>query len=109
MAEADKAFINFHKNESLRDLPDDLKALPREETVCKFCGVSYLIHHEIKALQERVKELESYETKWKESFDIQINLKSKISKLEMKLMNLQKELTQSQEWLVHCAHYVANL
>lgn len=34
----------------------DIKALPREETVCQFCGVSYLIHHEIKKLEERVQQ-----------------------------------------------------
>ena len=30
----------------------------RDETVCKFCGVSYLIHNEIKALEDKVKALE---------------------------------------------------
>nr|XP_026689881.1 putative protein tag-278 [Ciona intestinalis] len=39
-------------------LPDDLKNLPNDETVCQFCGVSYLIHHEIKKLEEMVAHLE---------------------------------------------------
>ena len=32
--------------------------MPRDETVCEFCGVSYLIHHEIKRLEELVEQLE---------------------------------------------------
>ena len=33
--------------------------MPQDETVCQFCGVSYLIHHEIKKLEEKVAELEN--------------------------------------------------
>ncbi len=36
-------------------LPDEIRKLARDETVCKFCGVSYLIHHEIKALEDKLK------------------------------------------------------
>jgi len=32
--------------------------MPRDTTVCQFCGVSYLIHHEIKMLEEQVAKLE---------------------------------------------------
>lgn len=35
-----------------------LQKLPEDETVCQFCGVSYLIHHEIKKLEELVSQLE---------------------------------------------------
>ena len=42
-----------------RELPDEIKQLPKDEVVCKFCGVSYLIHHEIKELQKRLKYLEA--------------------------------------------------
>ena len=34
-------------------LPAEIQALPDDETVCKFCGVSYLIHREVKRLQVR--------------------------------------------------------
>ena len=36
-------------------LPEEIRKLARDETVCKFCGVSYLIHHEIKALEDKLK------------------------------------------------------
>ena len=45
-------------------LPDEIRKMKRDQTVCKYCGVSYLIHSEIKALEEKLrstqKELENY-------------------------------------------------
>jgi hypothetical protein len=40
------------------ELPPDVKALPRDETICKYCGISYLVHNEIKKLEDRVHDLE---------------------------------------------------
>lgn len=40
-----------------RELPDEIKELPVTETKCKFCGVSYLVHHEVKRLEGQVDEL----------------------------------------------------
>ena len=40
-------------------LPEDIKNMSRQDTVCQFCGVSYLIHNEIKALEEKCQKLES--------------------------------------------------
>lgn len=36
----------------------DIKRLPHGETVCRFCGVSYLVHHEIKRLEEAVESMQ---------------------------------------------------
>lgn len=45
-------------------LPDEVRNMQRDETVCKYCGVSYLIHNEIKALEDKLRkvqeELEHY-------------------------------------------------
>lgn len=35
-------------------LPDEIQEMTRDDTVCKFCGVSYLIHHEVKRLEKEV-------------------------------------------------------
>jgi len=36
-------------------LPDEILKMPRNETVCQYCGISYLIHNEIKLLEDRLK------------------------------------------------------
>ena len=33
--------------------------MERDETVCQFCGVSYLIHNEIKALELKLEKAEA--------------------------------------------------
>ncbi|VDP93259.1 unnamed protein product [Echinostoma caproni] len=35
-------------------LPDDINQLSREQTVCQYCGVSYLVLSEIKQLESRL-------------------------------------------------------
>ncbi len=35
-------------------LPQEIQSMEKEDTVCKFCGVSYLIHHEVKRLEDQV-------------------------------------------------------
>lgn len=36
-------------------LPEEIRKMRRDETVCRYCGVSYLIHNEIKALENKLK------------------------------------------------------
>ena len=40
-------------------LPADISTMSRQDTVCQFCGVSYLIHNEIKALEAKCQKLEA--------------------------------------------------
>ncbi|XP_054839857.1 protein LEKR1 [Eublepharis macularius] len=42
----------------MHPLPEELQKMSRDETVCKYCGVSYLILHEFKMLEEKVKVME---------------------------------------------------
>ncbi|XP_053456141.1 protein LEKR1 [Nycticebus coucang] len=39
-------------------LPEEIQKMSPEEKVCKYCGVSYLILHEFKAMEEKVQAME---------------------------------------------------
>ncbi|XP_015670879.1 leucine-, glutamate- and lysine-rich protein 1 isoform X1 [Protobothrops mucrosquamatus] len=39
-------------------LPEEIRKMSRDETICKYCGVSYLVLHEFKLLDEKVKAME---------------------------------------------------
>ena len=43
-------------------LPNEIQEMTRDDTVCKFCGVSYLIHHEVKRLEKEVSNSSSVES-----------------------------------------------
>ncbi|CAD5110747.1 DgyrCDS117 [Dimorphilus gyrociliatus] len=87
-------------------LPDEIQDMERDETVCKFCGVSYLIHNEIKALEdklklteERLKHLEGCEDRekeaWERAREAENNLvavKSKLKEGDFKIETLQNQL-----------------
>ncbi|XP_046336241.2 centrosome-associated protein CEP250-like [Haliotis rufescens] len=45
---------DFHHYTPQHPLPGPIQEMPRGETVCQYCGVSYLIHNEIKALEEKL-------------------------------------------------------
>lgn len=49
---------DFERHVPVHPLPDEIQQMGTDDTVCKFCGVSYLIHREIKKLEDRIKNLE---------------------------------------------------
>ncbi|XP_050414692.2 early endosome antigen 1 [Patella vulgata] len=81
-------------------LPEEIKKMSRDETVCHFCGVSYLIHNEIKKLEERLKatekELEHYKGSMEREKELKIELeelKSAKSELEQTLKYKESEIS----------------
>ncbi len=82
----------FEKHTPIFPLPAEILKMKKDETVCHFCGVSYLIHTEIKRLEDYIKELEKklkdYDIlKEKETQFNQINIEQnlRIQDLEEKL------------------------
>ena len=64
-------------------LPEEIQTMDRDDTVCKFCGISYLIHNEIKALEDRVKALDEQLSKYQD--------------MEVKYAELQEQLKETDE------------
>ncbi|XP_069390239.1 trichohyalin isoform X2 [Paralichthys olivaceus] len=48
-------------------LPEEIKKMDRSETVCRYCGVSYLIYHEFHQLNTRLAQLETELQKLREA------------------------------------------
>lgn len=48
---------SFERYVPQRELPEEIQQLPLEETRCQFCGVSYLVHHEVKRLEGILQDL----------------------------------------------------
>ncbi|XP_061227604.1 protein LEKR1 isoform X2 [Neopsephotus bourkii] len=67
-------------------LPEEIRKMSRDETVCKYCGVSYLILHEFKVMEEKVKAMEKeikfYEGSIEREKGLQAELQSLYQDLE---------------------------
>ncbi|XP_010209504.1 PREDICTED: myosin-9-like [Tinamus guttatus] len=55
--------------------------MPRDETVCKYCGVSYLILHEFKVMEEKVKAMEKEIKFYKGSIEREKRLQEELQTL----------------------------
>lgn len=50
----------FEKHEPIHPLPNEILEMKRDETVCQYCGISYLIHSEIKALENKIRVIQTF-------------------------------------------------
>ena len=78
-------------------LPQEIQEMKRDDTVCQFCGVSYLIHNEMKALEERVKEAERQMEYYRGSVEREEKLKIKVASMEEESDKLSRALQASEE------------
>ncbi|XP_068262487.1 protein LEKR1 isoform X2 [Nyctibius grandis] len=94
-------------------LPEEIRKMSRDETVCKYCGVSYLMLHEFKVMEEKVKAMEKeikfYEGSIEREKGLQAELQSLYQDLERyradseskteRIKNLTVELKNKQDEL----------
>ncbi|XP_051674692.2 protein LEKR1 isoform X7 [Oryctolagus cuniculus] len=106
-------------------LPEEIQKMSPEEKVCKYCGVSYLILHEFKAMEEKVKAMEKELKFYQGSIEREKRLQEKLqslsqdfeqykidneSKIEriqdarMQLKSQQNEFQRIQKELSHMQH-----
>ena len=80
-------------------LPKEIQEMKRDETVCQFCGVSYLIHNEIKKLEDEIiklkAEIERYNGFDKREADFKKMLADEKLKNEQMEADLQMEKSRS--------------
>ena len=74
--------------------------MPQSETVCQFCGVSYLIHHEIKKLEEKITLLEKQLVGYNDMKNQKNDLNQKIDKNQNEISQLKQSLYESKSLLV---------
>lgn len=69
-------------------LPEEIKEMKRDDTVCQFCGVSYLIHNEIKSLQKELDECKKEVERLRNYDEREKALIDQVNTLNMKLKDL---------------------
>lgn len=77
--------------------------MSRDETVCKYCGVSYLILHEFKMLEEKVKAMEEKVKFYEGSVERENQLQEKLQRLGQ---DLDQCTTASESKTKRLAHVI---
>ena len=78
-------------------LPKEIQEMKRDETVCQFCGVSYLIHNEIKKLEDEIIQLKIELERYRGFDEREAELKSKLKEENEKLEQSQKDHMQEKK------------
>lgn len=79
----------FERYDPKYPLPEAINKMDRDETVCKYCGVSYLIHNEIKKLEDKLKATEE-ELEHLKGCEVRENqLKKQVLQLKTEITDLQ--------------------
>ena len=83
--------------------------MPQSETVCQFCGVSYLIHHEIKKLEEKITLLEKQLVGYNDMKNQKNDLNQKIDKNKNEISQLKQSLYESKSLLVMIISFLVKI
>ncbi|MBN3299731.1 LEKR1 protein, partial [Amia calva] len=73
--------------------------MDRNETICKYCGVSYLIHHEFKLMEEKVKTMEAEMALYRGSVEREKRLQEDLQGMSTQLEQLKAVWEQQSESL----------
>nr|XP_054495482.1 protein LEKR1 [Agelaius phoeniceus] len=72
-------------------LPEEIRKMPRDQTVCKYCGVSYLTLHEFKVMEDKVKAMEKEIKVYKGSLEREQRLQAELQALHHDLERCRAE------------------
>ena len=74
----------------LKPLPEELQNLKKDDSECKYCGIPYLILHEVKELQKKCAELEAQLGEYHEAVGIRKELEDKLLAAQVELKRLEE-------------------
>ncbi|OWK52335.1 protein LEKR1 isoform X1 [Lonchura striata] len=72
-------------------LPEEIRKMSREQTVCKYCGVSYLTLHEFKVMEDKVRAMEKEMKVYKGSLEREQRLQAELQALHHDLERCRAE------------------
>lgn len=91
----------FERHVPEHPLPDEIRKMDHGETVCKFCGVSYLIHNELKAMEEKLKATIAEMEHFRGAVEREKKLQEQLKKTEQVAEKLRSDMIEKDERLVH--------
>ncbi|XP_060689901.1 protein LEKR1 [Hemiscyllium ocellatum] len=78
---------SMERHVPVHPLPEEIQQMSQDETVCKYCGVSYLIHREFKLMEEKLKGMEAEMEFYRESVE-------RVKKLQRELCSMKQHMEQ---------------
>ncbi|XP_067898316.1 uncharacterized protein lekr1 isoform X4 [Heterodontus francisci] len=91
--------ITMERHVPVHPLPEEIQEMPQDETVCKYCGVSYLIHREFKLMEEKVKAMEAEMEFYRESVEREKKLQGELCSVNQCLEQLKSDNQRKKESL----------
>eukprot|EP00943_MAST-04B_sp_MAST-4B-sp1_P004661 g4661.t1 len=91
----------LHNGPTRKELPKEVQEMERQDTVCKFCGVSYLVFSEIKELEKRLEDSENKIKQYSKRLKDFEKLKRQLDQLHQTQKNTQKNQIAilEEEWI----------
>lgn len=91
----------LHNGPTRKELPKEVQEMERQDTVCKFCGVSYLVFSEIKELEKRLEDSENKIKQYSKRLKDFDKLKRKLDQLHETHQTAQKNQMAilEEEWI----------
>uniref|UniRef100_A0A8C5KPL4 Leucine, glutamate and lysine rich 1 n=1 Tax=Jaculus jaculus TaxID=51337 RepID=A0A8C5KPL4_JACJA len=90
-------------------LPEEIQKMSPEETVCKYCGVSYLILHEFKAMEEKLKAMEEEMKFYQGSIERENRLQEKLQSLSQEFEQYKHDNESKRERLEYVFCFLLSL
>ncbi|XP_067851450.1 uncharacterized protein lekr1 [Heptranchias perlo] len=91
--------ITMERHIPVHPLPEEIQQMPQDETVCKYCGVSYLIHREFKLMEEKVKAMEAEMEFYRESVAREKKKEEELCSMNQLMEQLKSDNQQKKECL----------